>query len=146
MSRRGVGWGRTLGGPCFLQALLLLPSSPYYPWLMLTQQRWMRTLGVSPGSASCRGDIALSRTGSRTLGSNFPTKPIPGLYLILWIFKCEWVIAHKVVLSRPFKPVHSSGMTLARILPLGQWDAVPLSLMGNHPCNVTMRYVIKMMG
>ena len=30
----GGGWGRTLGGPCFLQTSFLLPLSPYYLWLM----------------------------------------------------------------------------------------------------------------
>lgn len=49
-------------------------------------------------------------------------------------------------MSSPLKPVHSSGVTLAGTLPPRQWDAVPPSLMGNHPCSATTRCVIKTMG
>lgn len=125
----GGGW-RTLSGTCFLPELVSVTIKPLLPLARVKTTEIKEDLDRWSGT--------VSRAGPRTLGGNFPTKPIAISHLTLLIFKCE------AVRSSPFKPVHSSDVSwlvpfiLVRkmLLPHHWWKTI----------HATMRYVIKMTG
>ena len=83
MQVSGWGMGENSGWSLLPADLVSVTIKPLLPLAHVMPKRLVRNWMGSSGTASYNGDIALSRAGPWTLGTNFPTKPIPGSHLIL---------------------------------------------------------------